>query len=251
MSEPQSTTAPVEPELDETTKASLVAMKAWEDAYGRGDVPVLVGDDKDDDLIEFTDGRPFLSGKPGDPERIALIRIQSRYWKGIELATVTAHPRRDELAAFKAPELVQLDFPPPQCAYCEIDLNHDGDGWDCTQCRSWWSSDGYQTHRRHCVEADCQSEADLIGTDGQPRCRSCQFLVVLGVIEATGPYKCSEPYCHHGEVYGMPYNASARRNHMGTKKRCGACQQRNENDAYWQDYVSSRKTTAVETVGSL
>lgn len=244
MSQPQSTE--ITPELDEVTTASLAAMKTWEDEYGRGAVPVLVGADKDDDLIEFTEGRPFLSGKPGDTGRIAMIRIQSRYWHGTELATVTAHPRRAELAAFKTPEPApHLEFPPPQCAYCEIDLNHDGDGWDCTQCRAWWASDGYSTHYRRCVEADCAEQADLVGADGQPRCRSCQFLVVLGVIEATGPYKCSETHCHTGEVYGMPYDAPARRNRMGTKKRCGGCQQRAESDAYWQDYLSKKTASAL------
>lgn len=245
MSQPQNTEAA--PELDEITKASRAAMVAWEKEHGRGSVPVLVGTNRDDDQIEFTDGRPFLSGKPGDPRRLAMIRIsgRSRHWLGIALATVTPHPRRAELTVFKAPEPAQLEFPPPQCAYCEIDLIHDGDGWDCGQCRAWWSSDGYSTHYRRCVEADCDEQADLVGEDGQPRCRSCQFLVLLGVIEATGPYKCSETYCHHGEVYGMPYNAPARRNRMGTKKRCGGCQQRAESDAYWENYRTTKTAGAL------
>lgn len=245
MSEQQSIAAPPVPVLDEVTTASLAAMKAWDDQYGRGPVPVLVGDNHDDDQIEFTEGRPFLSGKPDDPERVAMIRIRSRYWHGIELATVTPHPRRAELAAFRATDPGEpLEFPPPQCTYCEIDLIHDGDGWDCGQCRAWWSGDGCSTHRRRCVEADCQDEADLVGEDGQPRCRNCQFLVVLDVIEATGPYKCSETYCHRGMVYGMPYDAPGRRNRMGTKKRCGRCQQQAESDAYWQDYMANRTSSA-------
>src|SRR5215207_8425401 len=151
MSEPQSTT-PAKPEMDEVTKASLAAVRAWDKEHGRADIPVLVGDNTEDDLVEFTGGGPFLSGMPGDPERVAMVRIGGRRWRAVELSTVTVHPRRGELAAFKAPERTELEFPPPQCAYCEIYLDYDGDSWNCPQCRSWWSSDGYSSHRRCCVE---------------------------------------------------------------------------------------------------
>lgn len=236
---------------------ALTSIKDWDAEYGRRDVPVLVDAERRDadeidqgDAVEFTDGGPFLSGKHGDLDRFAMIRIHARPWAGIKLERVTVHPRAAEITRFPAPEQTTLEFPPPQCPYCEIDLYHDGDSWQCEMCRSWWSSDGHGAHRRACVEQECDgAEADVVGDDGQPRCRSCQFLVVLEVIEPSGPYQCSEPHCYSGKVTGMPAGSPARRNGLGRAPRCGRCQQRVSSDAWWANY--RREHPAVVSAESL
>jgi hypothetical protein len=233
-------------ELDDITAHQRELVQAWVREHGRRGVPVLVGpaprpeefeegeefvDDRD---VEFTHEAPWLAGNPGDAGRLAMVRLGWN-WRTVQLDTLEVHPRHAELAAFKAPECVDLEFPPPDCAYCEIGLDHDGDGWACGQCRASWASNGYSGHTRVCVEPDCGGfEADTVGEDGQPRCGTCQFLVMVGRIEPTSPYKCKESVCGD-KVTGMPAETSAARN-----RRCGRHQQQVESDAYWKDYLAAR-----------
>jgi hypothetical protein len=242
-------------ELDDVTARQLQRLRDWVGAYGHGSVPVLAGppvctepgeDSYSDREIEFASGPPWLSGKDSGTNRLAMIRLMPGAGT-VRLDTLAVHPRYAELDGYDKPEKTELEFPPPQCAYCDIDLDHDGDTWNCPQCRAWWADDGYSDHRRYCVEADCDGdEAQLVGEDGQPRCRPCQFLVLLGQIRPTGPYTCSNAYCRR-EVVGMPYDAKARRH--GHKPLCGSCQQREESDAYFKDLLARRSpVTSAESL---
>lgn len=218
-----------------TTNAKAeAAVHAWNEKFKQYAIPVFVDDRTDDDEVEFTESGAWLSGTSKDEERTALIRVIGRSWHGIELSRVTPHPRYAE--AIDLPGLgrtPELDFPPPDCAYCEIGLMHDGDGWTCEQCGASWADDGYSHHTRKCVEPECAGdEAQVLGADGQPRCRPCAFLVLTEVLSATGPYDCKRG-C--GPVYGMPFDAKARRHRL-----CGRHQHADEVDAWMADYRRSR-----------
>jgi hypothetical protein len=243
------------PELDGVTAHQLETVQAWLREYGRRSVPVLVGpapdpadfeegeevvDDRD---VEFTHDGPWLSGKEGDQARRALIRVGIN-WRVLDLDKVEVHPKVNAEAGLGPVPMVELDFPPPDCTYCEIGLTHDGDSWYCEQCSASWDSGGFSSHTRKCVEPECGgNEAELVGDDGQPRCRPCQFLVAIGEIEATAPYKCRESYCGT-RVVGMPADNLAARH-----QRCGRHQYQIDSDAYWKDYLDKKKT--VTTAESL
>jgi len=244
------------PKLDSVTAHQLETIQAWIKEYGRKSVPVLVGPapdpeelDEDEELIddrevEFTHHEPWLSGNAGDLGRIAKIRVGIT-WRVVELDKLEVHPKVGAEAGFGKVVETELDFPPPDCVYCEISLSHDGDNWYCEQCRASWDNSGHSGHTRLCVEPDCGGEyAELVGADGQPRCRSCQFLVAIGQIEATKPYKCRKSYCHSEPVVGMPADTAAAR-----QRRCGRHQHQVESDAYWKNYLDNKK--AVTTTESL
>jgi hypothetical protein len=218
-----------------TAAEAAAAVHAWNNQYKQHAIPVIVDGRDEPDEIEFTDSGAFLSGAPQDEQRTALIRLIGRHYRGIELSRIAPHPLAAEMAGLpdlgKTPE---LDFPPPDCAYCEIGLYHDGDGFACEQCGASWASDGYSHHTRKCVEDRCRgAEAQVLGADGQPRCRPCAFLILTEVIEPTGPYDCKRSYCLHGKVYGMPYNSPARRN-----QQCGRHQASDNLDARLASYRS-------------
>lgn len=211
-------------------------VEAWNGQYGGRSVPVFVGDDHDDDCVEFTHQQAWLGGKPEDEQRTPMIRVGSS-WKPTDLRRITVHPRAAEAFGLKPIEPVELSFRAPDCEFCEIELSHDGDSFYCEQCCASWSDNGFRMTRK-CVEDECGGdEADTLGDDGQPRCQPCAFLVTIGVLEPTGPYKCRETYCGNDKVTGMPFDAKARQS-----RRCGRCQSRAESDAWWADYQAGKKS---------
>lgn len=237
-------------QLDDITAQQLEKVQAWQRDHGRKSVPVLVGppprpedfeegeEPYDDRDIEFTHDGPWLSGNDGDPDRRALIRLGLRR-RVVDLDKVQVHPHFALVAGFAPVKETELEFPPPECVYCDINLEHDGDGWACPQCRADWASDGYSHHRRVCVEAECDGdEAKVVGEDGQPRCRPCQFLVTVERIEPTGPYRCRETYCRDEKVTGMPADTRAARN-----RRCGRHQQQIDNEESWKNYLDRKGST--------
>jgi hypothetical protein len=239
---------------DAITAEQLAKVKAWLEQYGRAQVPVLVGrppdpadfedgeEVYDDREVEFTHGGPYLSGQPGETARRAVLRL-GRSWRTVALDSVEVHPRHVEVAGLaKLDDYQPIDFPPPDCAFCDISLTHDGDGWYCEQCGASWDSSG-QTCTRKCVEPDCDgAEAEVIGEDQQPRCKPCAFEILIGALEPTPPYCC---HSCRSDVVGMPYDAKARRS--GHHPLCGRCKSREDSDAYWKNYLD-RPATATATV---
>jgi hypothetical protein len=77
------------------------------------------------------------------------------------------------VAATRGPvgEIEELEFPPPQCPYCDVDLDSN-DGWECGECGATWSYNGH-AGTRYCIEKDCWREANLLDADGKPRCDEC------------------------------------------------------------------------------
>jgi hypothetical protein len=57
--------------------------------------------------------------------------------------------RRREAEGFIEPPAEELHFPPPACPRCDVDLDHDGDGWQCYSCHLSWRHDG-----SHCEFTD-------------------------------------------------------------------------------------------------
>lgn len=227
-------------------------VEAWNKQYGRGGVAVLftAHDNDNDPEIAFTHGMAFLTGKPEDQIRQPVVRIGDSM-RCVPLSRVTVHPRHAEVANLPAlkggPD---LDFPPPDCAYCEIDLEHDGDGWNCGQCHAWWPSNGNgSSHHRYCVEENCENYATTVGDDRQPRCTSCAFLILLGEISPTPPYRCRD--CYGRElVVGMPTDSAP-----AQSKLCGRHSHHRESERRWADYQRrhglTRTTTATATGGVL
>lgn len=246
--------------VDAVTAQQLETVQAWITAYGRGNVPVLVGpapdptdfeegeEIYDEREVEFTHGGgPYLSGIPGDTARRATLRL-GQGWRQVALDTVEIHPRHAEVAGLvELDDHQELDFPPPDCAFCEISLNHDGDGWTCEQCSARWDSAGHRC-TRECVEPECDAaEAEVVGEDGQPRCKPCAFQILIGAIQPTAPYTCSNSWCST-KVVGMPYAAKARRH--GHNPVCGGCQQKADSDDWWKSYLND-KVKPVTTTESL
>ncbi len=238
--------------LDEVTARQLEAVRDWTRRYGTARVPVLVGappdpadfdegeeviDERD---VEFTWDSPHLAGKPGDIGRIAKIRL-GVHWRTVDLDSVQVHPEAATVATFNPVPHTDLEFPPPDCTYCEIGLSHDGDGWYCEQCGASWSNNGMDHHRRRCVESECGgAEAEMIGDDGQPRCRPCGFLVSIGRIEATAPYRCREICYGDSPVTGMPADSAAAR-----YGRCGRHQQQADSEAWMKDCLSKSRASGT------
>lgn len=140
----------------------------------------------------------------------------------VPLANVRLHPATAQLAALGKVQVEDLYFPPPNCEFCDVDTEHDGDGFSCPQCRARWTSNGHDGTRR-CVEC-ADADADVFGADKQPRCLPCAADVLTGVMEATPPYQCRR--CEN-EVVGI----GLEHGELYARRLCGGCNHANERTA--------------------
>jgi len=150
----------------------------------------------------------------------AVIRLTSGQF--VPLDGVRPHPATARLADLDPVDVGDLDFPPPDCEFCQISTHCDGDGFVCPQCAARWSSNG-TGGVRPCVECR-DSEAEVLGDDQQPRCLPCAAEVLDGVLDATGPYRCRR--CS-GEVVGIGSQHGA----PWVKQLCGMCSESSDRDA--------------------
>jgi hypothetical protein len=121
-----------------------------------------------------------------------MVRLSSDYYRGVHLDHVERHPLTDKIRSMPKPADATLEFPPPDCGFCETVPCEYDDGFACPQCGARWSADyghlGGAT--RLCVEAECVEEATVRGKDEQPRCVLHQTLILAGEEEGFAPYNC-------------------------------------------------------------
>ena len=80
--------------------------------------------------------------------------------------------RRREAAGHTEVPTDDLDFPPPSCPRCYADLEHDGDGWDCTTCALSWDSDGSASSATF---TDDYGSMDRCEKHGHRSCWNCEL----------------------------------------------------------------------------
>jgi len=222
------------PDSNPTRDAALVVVRAWNDRYKRATLPVLF-DNGSAKVPLMVWGLAYVEPKKW-PEPTAAISASTLSGSGgslvLPLDKVQIHPRAGELAERNKVQGEEASIRYPDCPECYSELTSDGDGFYCESCPIRWSYNG-EFLERSCVE-DCGSDAVVTGTDGQPRCQACEFAVIIGELEPTGPYECHR--CHE-RVVGMVVNGQA-----DAAGLCGMCLS-NKRQAEYMDRLLSRKAT--------
>ncbi|MFI5839418.1 hypothetical protein ACIA8K_06860 [Catenuloplanes sp. NPDC051500] len=220
--------------LDPTATAAAV----WNSTVKSGD-PVLYWPNGNRDGAPEIDavcrdafvmrGGPYVLADPAP--RFAAVYLFRNY-QPIPVGHVERHPLADQIRALGKPEDRELEFPPPDCPWCDVPCESDADGFTCSQCHAAWGTNGHLGgSTRRCVE-NSDHEAQVTGEDEQPRCITCQTTVLAGEIEATEPYGCRRCREH---VVGMPADLPA-----AAAQLCGRCHESDEQQTRIDAYLAQR-----------
>ena len=194
----------------------------------------------------FTRGTPVLHWPNGDRERdpdidviavapfpmdgMQMVRLMSNY-RHVPVEHIKRHQLAAEIGQLTAPQVGELEFPPPPCARCDVDTQHDGDCHVCPMCNARWSEPYSGTYP--CVECG-DHDAEVEGADGQPRCWLCETLIRADEEPATTPYNCKQ--CGM-TVYGI---GEQTRSGAYRAKKCGQCQHAAEQREWLDSFLESR-----------